>query len=288
MPTALPFIVIAAAIAWLAFALLARRILSAPIRRGDPVGQLLYRIIRLYVRLAHRVRAEGITHVPARPDEGASGPLIIVANHTAGIDPLLIQALLPFEVRWVMAADMRLRALDPLWALARIIFIDRRSGEAMALREALRHLRHAGVIGLFPEGHIERPPRLLRPFQEGVGLIIARSKAPVLPVLIDGTPQTRTAWSSLFRTSRATVRFLPVVDYTKENLSADEIASDIQRRFADASGWPVSSLGWRFEDDDWIEQPRVSTPSTASSSPPSRSRTISPLPGPPASGTGPG
>ncbi len=240
------------AVLWLALAALAVWITRAPVRGGEFAGQFLYRLLQTYTRLMHRVRAEGVEHVP--PAE----PLIIVANHTAGIDPLLIQAVLPFEVRWIMAADMRVAAMDSLWEYGRVIFVDRQGGDGHSIRAALRHLRDRhpagpGVIGVFPEGHIERPPRELLAFQEGIGVLAAKGKARVLPAVIDGAPYAQTAWGSLLRTSRACVRFLPPVDYRGTTLNPAQIAADLQRRFADATGWPATNRAYRFENGGWIE-----------------------------------
>lgn len=246
------------AILWIGFAAFAAWITRAPVRGGEFAGQFLYRLLQTYSRLMHRVRAEGLEHVPLAADGTPAEPLIIVANHTAGIDPLLIQAVLPFEVRWIMAADMRVRALDALWDYAGVIFVDRQGGEGHSIRAALRHLRDRhpagpGVIGVFPEGHIERPPRELLAFQEGIGMLAAKGRARVLPVLIDGAPYAQTAWGSLLQPSRSRVRVLPPIDYRETSLKPGQIAADLQRRFADATGWPATNRAYIFENGEWIE-----------------------------------
>lgn len=224
---------ISIAIALVALGWAVRWLLDNP--REDAETGLLYRVGRGYCRLVHRLRAEGGEHVPPgrRP-----GPLIVVANHTAGVDPLLVQASCPFEIRWVMAEDMRLPAFDAFWRWAGIIFVDRRANSAPALREAMRHLEDGGVIGIFPEGGIERPPRTILPFMRGIGLLIARTGAPVLPVIIDGTPQVDPAWSSLWKPSRSRVRFLAPERFGGR--SAAETAAALRQRFIDATGWPAN------------------------------------------------
>jgi len=172
------------------------------------------------------------------PDSPFAGPLIIVANHTAGVDPLLIQAACRFEVRWLMASDMRHPALEWLWVYAHIIFVDRAGRDSMGPREAIGHVRSGGVLGIFPEGGLERPPRTIQPFQPGVGLIIKRTGAPVIPVVIDGTPIADQAWGSLIRRSRAVVRFMDPIRYEK-TWTSEGIAIDLRRRFSQWTGWPL-------------------------------------------------
>lgn len=220
--------------AWTLWAILCAWLEAGP--RPGLVGGLVYQGIRLYARLAHHLEVQGRDLVPARD----AGPLVVVCNHTAGIDPVLVQSACPFEVRWVMAKDMQARRLGFVWDWASVIFVDRAGRDAAGAREAVRHLKGGGVLGIFPEGRIERPQRQLLPFQAGVGLIIRRSGADALLVSIEGTPTTPTAWGSLWLSSRATVRFLERVSYAGTDLGPAEIAEDLRRRFAERTGWETA------------------------------------------------
>lgn len=223
------------AFAWLALvglAVAARRLSTDPndLRTGlARLGMLLY------AKALHRLRVEGEIR-----DVMKDSPVLIVANHTAGVDPLLIQAAIPRFIRWIMASDMRWPELDPLWRFGRIIFIDRHEGGSAGLREALRALRDGDVVGIFPEGGIERPRRTILPFRDGVGMMIRRSKAIVVPIVIEGTPSAPTAKASLWTPSRARLRVMPPIDYRDSGLSAAEIAVDLRARFLEWTGWPES------------------------------------------------
>jgi len=228
------FWAISALLLWLCWAWVARWIMANP--RADFETGLVWRMIQVYARVMHRLRISGVECIPGGPEPG---PLVVVANHTAGVDPLLLQAACPFFIRWLMARDMRLPAAEWFWGWSQVIAVDRDGREVAAARQAIRHLRAGGVIGIFPEGNLERPARHILPFLPGVGLIIAKTGARVLPVLIDDTPQVDPAWSSLWRASRATVRFLPQICYADSGLGPVEIASDLRGRFLEASGWPA-------------------------------------------------
>ncbi|MFU8828684.1 MAG: lysophospholipid acyltransferase family protein [Phycisphaerales bacterium] len=218
-------------------------------------------IIRVYTRFWHRLEVIGVDHVPdlgLRHDVkgkpiGDGRPVVLVSNHTAGIDPLLIQAALPFEPRWMMAADMRIPLLEPLWQYVRIIFVDRNKRDASSLREAIRHLQSGGCLGVFIEGQIAKPPRHLLPFKEGTGLLIRKTGAIVLPVIIQGTPQAETAWGSLTRRSRSKVRFLEPLDYTQGELAkldGSGITADLHRRYQRITGWPDAPMKSGSPGDD--------------------------------------
>lgn len=230
---------------WLAWAALLHVLANNPRGGGEPLAGLTLIAIRWYARWFHRMRVIGGEHVPRGMHPG---PLIVVGNHTAGLDPLLVQAAVPFEVRWMMARDMMPAWLQPLWAFTAVIPVNRGGADMTAARQALRYLAEGdewtprGVIGIFPEGGIERPARVILPFQAGVGLLIHKSGAPVLQVIIDGTPQTPTAWGSLFQRSTrvVTLRFLPVKDYRGSGLGAAAIAEDLRERLRVETGWSVT------------------------------------------------
>ena len=232
---------------WGGLVALARWFEMVPLRgRDDFQMQWMYRIADVAARWLHRLRIEGAEHVPTAA-EARETPLIVVANHTAGIDPVLVQIGCPFEIRWMMAADMRAGALEWAWSYLRVIFVDREKQDGQSVREALRHLKQGGVLGLFPEGHLERPPRHVLPFKDGIGLMVRKSGARVLIALIDGTPQVDPAWGSLLLRSESSVRFLPVVEYGRE-MSAKEITADLEQWVRRATGWARSPYPAQVED----------------------------------------
>ncbi|MCK4871854.1 MAG: 1-acyl-sn-glycerol-3-phosphate acyltransferase [Phycisphaerales bacterium] len=213
--------------------------------RDNPRGTLGYGLVywsgRAYIRIMHRPTIRGAEHIPdLQPGRG----LIVLPNHTAGIDPILLQRVLPFEVRWMMGSDMAVPVLGRVWDYIRVIRVNRFGRDTTSARQALRHLAGGGVLGLFAEGFIERPPRAIRPFRPGVGLLIAKSRCPVLPIIIEETPQVDPAWASLFRPSRPIVTILPVIEASEllqGRPKADEIARRLQEHFVQATGWPMST-----------------------------------------------
>ncbi len=229
---ALALAVSIAALIGVAFA--ADRLLSLSGSR-DAHEALVIFLCRRYSRWLHRLRVSGTEHIPRRRDAGAP-PLIIVANHTAGVDPVLVQAACPFLVSWVMAEDMALPELRTMWDIGDVITVNRERADGLSAREVIRRLRAGRAIGVFPEGFIERPPRVILPFQPGVGLFAARTGAVILPIVIDGAPQVEPAWASLWRPSRSMLKILPPRRYAK-GAPAREIADDLRRVFLEETGW---------------------------------------------------
>lgn len=233
----LGFWIILAVVALFGWAWVSRWLLNNP--RGDLETGLVLLLVRVYARVCHRLRVEGKENIP--PSIRA-GPLVVVVNHTAGVDPALVQAACRFEIRWVMAKDMRHPLGEVFWRWSKIVFVDRGGGEVNGTRAALRHVTEGGVLGIFPEGGLERPPRVIRPFHRGIGFIIRKTGARVLPVVIEGTPQIDPAWASLWCRSRSRVTFMPVIDYTGSKLRAGDIAEDLRRRYLEWTGWESSEV----------------------------------------------
>lgn len=219
----------------LAWAFVSRGLVGNP--RGDVDAGLVLWVIRMYSRWYQRMKIVGAENIP---DMDSAGPLIVLANHTAGIDPLLLIAACRFEPRWMMAQDMRVGAVEPFWQWARIIFIDPAAGSMGGARHAIRHLRAGGQVGLFPEGGLERPAGQIRPFGSGVGLLLKKSRAKVLPIVIDGTPTCDTAWGSLWRRGRCRLRVMEPLDYSESALSPDEIADELRGKFLEWTGWEAN------------------------------------------------
>jgi 1-acyl-sn-glycerol-3-phosphate acyltransferase len=192
--------------------------------------------------------AKGMHNLQVRAEDGAfddlGGPMIVVCNHTAGVDPILVSAAVPTKICWLMAEDMRVPGLGWLFNVLGVIFIARNRHGRTGLRRARAHLDMGGVIGIFPEGGIERPAKKLLPFASGVGVLAHRSGARILPVIIEGTPtNTKDAWESLWTRSDTTVRVLKPISYVDSGLSKGEIAKDLHRRYEEWTGWGNTESG---------------------------------------------
>jgi 1-acyl-sn-glycerol-3-phosphate acyltransferase len=232
----LALILIVAAV-WVGLVLAARLVLLPMVRRApgnDPIIGVLWYLVRVYCRHFHRARYRGQEELRGRTDPGG---LIVVSNHTSGVDPLLIQAACRFHIRWMMAADMMNPELDWLWTRQNIIPVSRDGRDTNAAREAIRHVRSGGVLGIFPEGRIVTHGEI-RPFHIGAGLIAARTGAPILLVWISGTPQTESLSASFTTPSRAQVIFAELVHF--DSRDPKEITEHLRSKLSKLSGWPIN------------------------------------------------
>jgi len=184
---------------------------------------VMWRINRLYTFVWHRLRVIGRQHVPP------TGSVLLAANHTAGIDPLVMQAGLMRIVRWVMVSEYRYRILEPLWRNTNPISLDGDASDLAQIRAIIHALKEGQMVGLYPEGQLQREVRELQPLQPGVGMIARRTATQIVPVWIDGTPQKRQMFWHFALPSHTTVIFGE--PYVADKSHDDEqIVEDLRQR----------------------------------------------------------
>lgn len=115
----------------------------------------------------------------------AQGPAIVIFNHIAFIDPIVVLSCLPRNVVPLARHDV---FKIPGWGifprLWHVIPVRRGEVDRAALREALAVLRVGEVVLVAPEG--TRGPQLQRA-KTGLAYLAAKSNAPIVPAAVEGT-----------------------------------------------------------------------------------------------------
>jgi 1-acyl-sn-glycerol-3-phosphate acyltransferase len=179
-------------------------------RRGDPHSPLvwlLWRVLRLYTAFWCRVERQGPCSVPRR------GPVILAANHTSGIDPLLILGTCTHRLTAFLVEREYYHGLTgALVRLAGCVPVDRARPTASSVRAALRVLDAGGCLGVFPQGGFVAPGEPEPDARPGVGYLALRSGAVIVPCHISGTRYTDRPLGALWRRHRARIRFGRPID----------------------------------------------------------------------------
>ncbi len=118
--------------------------------------------------------------------------------------------------------------------------LKREGGDLGGLRTVLRMLREGKAVLLFPEGTRSRDGRL-QTARAGIGMIAARTRAPIVPVRLFGTGAAMPRGKSLPRPAKVTIVFGEPFTYPLpedfEKLPAErqkalyqEISDEVMRR----------------------------------------------------------
>jgi 1-acyl-sn-glycerol-3-phosphate acyltransferase len=138
------------------------------------VGRLFFRL-----RVVHRERM--INH----------GPVIMASNHESYLDPPLVGSVADRAI-FFLARKSLLAGPFFGWLLPKlnVIPVDQEGNDRSALKALIRILRAGEGTLVFPEGERTKDGRL-RPALPGLGFVIAKTLAPVVPMRIFGA---REAW----------------------------------------------------------------------------------------------
>ena len=145
------------------------------------------------------------------------GPALIVCDHTALGDPLVLLATAGRPVRFLMAAEIYAQPLIR-WAFEAVgcIPVQRGKRDIKAIRAMLDGLAGKEVIGLFPEGGLDR--HRLDEGHPGIGYLAIKSGAPVIPASIvwNGPHSVTSMLRTLFIPSKASIRYGKPLQFPQE------------------------------------------------------------------------
>ena len=183
-----------------------------------------------YCALWHRLKTNGWAPLPE------SGPAILIANHTCGIDHLVLQAGCRRVLGFIIAREYYDWSLIH-WFCKRVgcVPVNRDGRDLQAIRAALRALANGHVLTTFPEGRITPSSgREFGPILPGAAFLAVRAGVPVIPAYIRGTPETNQIGESLSTPSQAVVTFGDRIDLTgfEPNQAGDKaVQAEVSRRF---------------------------------------------------------
>lgn len=144
------------------------------------VYNVFYNLAKLFARLFFSYR---VVH-PERMIE--EGPLILAVNHTSFFDPPLAGICSRRGVYYLARKSLlKWPFFGPLFPAMNVIPVERDGNDMSALREVIKKIKEGNGVVLFPEGTRSKDGNL-QPARAGIGLVIAKTGAPVLPIRIFG------------------------------------------------------------------------------------------------------
>ncbi|MDL5054712.1 lysophospholipid acyltransferase family protein [Oscillatoria laete-virens NRMC-F 0139] len=136
----------------------------------------------VFFKLFHRARFFRREKVPA------DGGLVICMNHASYYDPPLLAAAIRPRMTWFLARKTLWNNpfFGRLITALNSIPVDQDRPDMTSLKTMIKKLKADEAILLFPEGQRTLDGAFC-PAQPGVGLIVAKSRKPVLPVRVFGS-----------------------------------------------------------------------------------------------------
>ena len=176
-------------------------------------------------------------------------PYVVVSNHQSMADIPLISNL-PWEMKWMGKVELfKLPVIGWMMQLSGDIAVDRknpRSG-AQALIKAQRYLEQKCSVIIFPEGTRTLDGRV-RQFTDGAFHLAIRAKAPILPLVIEGSRDCipKNSWR-FGKPSEIFLKILPPIETDSlriEDVQAlrDRVRAATMKQIAELRSVPVEEV----------------------------------------------
>lgn len=186
-------------------------------KSGPPRAGLAFRCIRFcFRRLAYayfRLDVRGLQHIPSH------GGVLIAGNHPSVVDGVLLLAVSPRPVRFLVAEDLyNHRYLNAFFKMLGSIPVYRtKTHNGEALQAAVSALQRGELLGIFPEGTIHFQGSM-REVKRGVALLALKTGLPVVLLAIHGSFEAFPDGAKVPRPRAIQMRFNPPVVYPQTSL----------------------------------------------------------------------
>ncbi|WP_280768837.1 lysophospholipid acyltransferase family protein [Salipaludibacillus daqingensis] len=182
------------------------------------VYKIIFFIIHCLSHVRYRLKVRGVENIP-------EGSVIIAMNHQAAWDPLLVGTHTPRKLH-IMAKESLFANKWLGWIITEMgaFPVNREKADVKSLRHSLKLLKEGHIFSLFIEGSRSLTNDMQQP-KKGVGFIVSKSGAPVVPTFIDGTSNKK--WFS-----KATVTFGKPISFEGEK-DYEVISQTIAKKITD-------------------------------------------------------
>jgi 1-acyl-sn-glycerol-3-phosphate acyltransferase len=196
------------------------------------VYNIFYNLAKLLARLIFSMRVVNQERMIE------SGPLLIAVNHSSFFDPPLAGICSKRGVYYLARKTLlKWPFFGPLFPEMNVIPVERDGNDMSALREVIKKVKDGNAVLLFPEGTRSLDGHL-QPARAGIGLVIAKTGAPVLPMRIFGAYEAFPKNARHLQLSQITVVIGEPIHF-----SADEIAHSSRETYQILSNRVMDAIG---------------------------------------------
>jgi 1-acyl-sn-glycerol-3-phosphate acyltransferase len=144
---------------------------------------LIYKIaitvVRFFLHIRFKLKIEGLENIP-------QGATILAMNHTSNFDAPLAGVHTPRKM-YIMGKEELFKTKFFAWLITELGCFPIKRGQAdiKSLKYTLRLLKEGNIFSIFIEGTRSKTGEM-QEAKKGIGFIVAKSKAPVVPTYIYG------------------------------------------------------------------------------------------------------
>ena len=144
-----------------------------------------------------------------------TGGVVLASNHASFLDPPLVGSGLHRAINYLARESLfRFPGVGALLRSWNSVPVDRDGGGAAGLKAVFDRLLAGGGIIMFPEGTRTMDGKL-QPARSGIGLVVIKSDAPVIPVRTFGTYEAYGRHIKIPRPKRVAVKYGRPMNFEK-------------------------------------------------------------------------
>src|SRR5574344_1500404 len=115
------------------------------------------------------------------------GRVVLAGNHTNNLDCILLGYGTKRCVRYVAKNELMKGFKGHFFKAMGIIPVNRKIHDTTVIPTCTNLLEKENIIGIFPEGTINRTEDIIMPFKKGAVVMAMRTNSPIIPFAITGT-----------------------------------------------------------------------------------------------------
>lgn len=179
-------------------------------------------ILCFFVKIILRPKVIGIKNIPNK------GPFILAGNHTNILDSVLLVGLNKNVIHFLAKDSLMKGFKGYLFRMLAIIPVNRKIHDKKALKSGIEVLNNNEIIGIFPEGTVNKSDNVILPFKIGAVKMASETNCKIVPFVIKGS-------YNIFK-HNLSIHFLNSIsvshneDLTKDNEYLMDIISNELRR----------------------------------------------------------
>lgn len=142
--------------------------------------KLVKPLVSILCKLLYRPTIIGIENIPK------GGAVVLAGNHTKWLDPVMLVGITKRQVHFLAKKELFQGKAKSIVKGMGCISVDRKIHDKDALNLAYKTLENNKVIGIFPEGTINRTDSVIMPFKIGAVKMANKTSSYLVPFTITG------------------------------------------------------------------------------------------------------